>query len=188
MIVRILILTLSLISVCAISLSAQTPSRDSEKGFVPGVPYASSDAENINLTNGNLAFSFPLGSLPQGRGAATAGLFLRYNSKLWKKQIEYIPEEAVEPLDRHSLPAMAMAVGITGARINSWSRHVTTVSTNRCRYVSKVAATLTSTRSIPRRCRYSFPTAASGSSGRQERASLPQFTDDTSISTHRGRY
>jgi RHS repeat-associated protein len=67
---------------------AQKPSRQNETGIVPGMPYASSDIESINLTNGNLNFSFPLGSLPAGRGQATAGLFLKYNSKLWKKHTE----------------------------------------------------------------------------------------------------
>ena len=69
---------------------AQNPTRDQEKGRIPGIPYASSDIESINLTNGNLAFSFPLGTLPSGRGQASASLFLRYNSKLWKKRIENI--------------------------------------------------------------------------------------------------
>lgn len=73
--------------------SAQTPSRDREMGLIPGVPYAVSDAGNINLTNGNLVYSSTLGNLPQGRGSAAAGLFLLYNSKLWKKHIEEIPRQ-----------------------------------------------------------------------------------------------
>ena len=79
-----------LLSLCFGTL-CQNPSRDREKGFVPGVPYAASDVESINLTNGNLTFSFPLASLPPDRGTATGGLFLRYNSKIWGKHIENIP-------------------------------------------------------------------------------------------------
>jgi RHS repeat-associated protein len=87
------ILLLTLVLILGITYAhTQTPSRDSEKGFVPGVPYASSDIENVNLTNGNLGMSFPLGSLPAGRGGASSGLFLRYNSKLWSKHIENITE------------------------------------------------------------------------------------------------
>src|SRR5688572_30182828 len=94
MTIHIVALTIIVVLVSNFSLAAQTPSRDQEKGFVPGVPYAVSDTGNINLTNGNLAYSFPLGSLPQGRGTATAGIFLRYNSKLWKKHVEYITESS----------------------------------------------------------------------------------------------
>ena len=91
MIRSIFAITIFVVLVSALSLSAQTPSRDREKGFIPGVPYAVSETGNINLTNGNLAYSFPLGALPQGRGSAGAGLFLLYNSKLWKKHVEHIP-------------------------------------------------------------------------------------------------
>lgn len=94
MTIHIVALTIIVVLVSNFSIAAQTPSRDQEKGFVPGVPYAVSDTGNINLTNGNLSYSFPLGALPQGRGSATAGLFLLYNSKLWKKHVEYIREQS----------------------------------------------------------------------------------------------
>jgi RHS repeat-associated protein len=87
---KLSLLAVILLGIISLVGKAQNPSRDQEKGFVPGVPYASSDIESVNLTNGNLAFSVPLGSLPKGRGEATSGLFLKYNSKLWKKHIEEI--------------------------------------------------------------------------------------------------
>lgn len=69
--------------ILAPNLLAQ-PSKIVESGIVNGVPYASTDFENINLVNGNLALNFPLASL-QGRGQVSHGYFLRYNSKLWTK-------------------------------------------------------------------------------------------------------
>lgn len=64
------------------SVSAQK-SKIVEGGIVNGVPYASTDFENINLTNGNLNLSFPLASL-QGRGSSGFTYSLHYNSKLWQ--------------------------------------------------------------------------------------------------------
>ncbi len=78
------------LSLLTVSVFGQKPSRKSEMGIVPGMPYASGEIENVNLTNGNLNFSFPLGNLPQGRGQATSGLFIKYNSKLWKKITETV--------------------------------------------------------------------------------------------------
>ena len=70
-----------LIAIVAQNVVAQK-SKIVQSGVVGGVPYASTEFENINLTNGNLNLNFPLASL-QGRGQAGHGYFLRYSSKLW---------------------------------------------------------------------------------------------------------
>ncbi|HEY9401489.1 MAG TPA: hypothetical protein VIQ24_02260, partial [Pyrinomonadaceae bacterium] len=54
-----------------------------ERGFSPGGSYAGSDVETIDQQSGNLMLNVPLGALPAGRGGMSAGLNLRYNSKLW---------------------------------------------------------------------------------------------------------
>ena len=58
------------------------PSKIVQGGVIAGVPYASTDFEDINLTNGALNLHFPLATL-QGRGGVTHGFGLRYSSKLW---------------------------------------------------------------------------------------------------------
>ncbi|MGB2750838.1 MAG: RHS repeat-associated core domain-containing protein [Pyrinomonadaceae bacterium] len=54
-----------------------------DRGFTPGGSYALSDIETIALQSGNLMLNITLASLPPGRGGLSAGLSLRYNSKLW---------------------------------------------------------------------------------------------------------
>ncbi|HEY9284576.1 MAG TPA: hypothetical protein VIP46_14060, partial [Pyrinomonadaceae bacterium] len=54
-----------------------------QRGFAPGGSYHISDFETINTTNANLMLQVPLASLPPGRGGLSAGISLRYNSKLW---------------------------------------------------------------------------------------------------------
>ncbi|QYO65806.1 hypothetical protein [Leptolyngbya sp. 7M] len=54
-----------------------------EGGVISGIPYASTQFEDINLTNGALNLNFPLASL-KGRGSVSHSYALRYNSKLWQ--------------------------------------------------------------------------------------------------------
>ncbi len=54
-----------------------------DRGVSSGKTYAISDIESIGLFGGNLMFNVPLGSLPAGRGGMSAGVNLRYDSKLW---------------------------------------------------------------------------------------------------------
>lgn len=61
--------------------------KDSQQNYHPGIPYSISDIENINLTNGNLMFNFDFGNV-RGRGTATAGFSLKYNSKLYESHVQ----------------------------------------------------------------------------------------------------
>ncbi|HRI05068.1 MAG TPA: RHS repeat-associated core domain-containing protein [Pyrinomonadaceae bacterium] len=67
---------------CAQTALSDTTSAP-DRGFTPGGSYALSDIETIALQSGNLMLNIPLASLPPGRGGLSAGLSLRYNSKLW---------------------------------------------------------------------------------------------------------
>ena len=65
-------------------------------GVVAGVPYASTEFENINLTNGALNLNFPLATL-QGRGGVSHGYQLTYNSKLWQTITNPVSDPYHEP-------------------------------------------------------------------------------------------
>jgi len=69
-----------------------------EGGVISGIPYASTQFEDINLTNGALNLSFPLASL-KGRGSVSHSYALRYNSKLWQTVTNpvYNPNWPVDP-------------------------------------------------------------------------------------------
>ncbi len=67
-----------------------------ESGIISGVSYASTDFENINMTNGALNLNFPLAGL-QGRGQAGHVYTLRYNSKLWSTVTNEIYNPHWEP-------------------------------------------------------------------------------------------
>lgn len=82
---------------CSASLSSYgQKSKLVESGVVNGVPYASTDFEDINLTNGNLNINFPLAGL-QGRGQAGFTYHLRYSSKLWQTITNPIENPFYEP-------------------------------------------------------------------------------------------
>lgn len=78
----------NLVSVTLLSLvlsNAVSTAQDkhAEQNYQPGVPYSISDIESINNTNGNLMFNFGFGMVT-GRGRATQGISLKYNSKLYE--------------------------------------------------------------------------------------------------------
>ena len=62
---------------------SQTATKAPDRGFNPGKSYAISDIESIGQQSGNLMLNLPLGSLPAGRGGMSAGVNIRYNSKMW---------------------------------------------------------------------------------------------------------
>ncbi len=64
----------------------QAQDKHSQQNFQPGIPYAISDIESINTTNGNLMFNFGFGSV-RGRGTAQQGISLKYNSKLYESHV-----------------------------------------------------------------------------------------------------
>jgi|CXWL01.1.fsa_nt_gi RHS repeat-associated protein len=55
-----------------------------------GHAYSAGQFDTVDTTNGSLMVRFPLGNLPAGRGAATAGVSLNYNSKLYRSRIEKV--------------------------------------------------------------------------------------------------
>ena len=65
-------------------------------GVIAGVPYASTEFENINLTNGALNLNFPLATL-QGRGGVSHGYQLTYSSKLWQTITNPVSDPYHEP-------------------------------------------------------------------------------------------
>lgn len=75
--------SIPLIAVVLLVLTQNTTAqqRNPERGFQAGNSYAISDIENINLTNGNLIMTIPLGSVSAGRGAGPGHtVALAYNS------------------------------------------------------------------------------------------------------------
>lgn len=85
-----LLLIILAIGVAGTTTAQQTTSPD--RGSKLGNAYSVSDIETINTTNGNLSISFPLGSLPAGRGSASSGVYLTYNSKLYNQKSEKRPD------------------------------------------------------------------------------------------------
>lgn len=73
----------ALLILLAIQSVFAQPSKIVQGGIIAGIPYASTDFENINLTNGAVNLNFPLASL-QGRGGVSFGYQLTYSSKLWQ--------------------------------------------------------------------------------------------------------
>jgi len=73
---------------CFLAATACAQEKNPQRGFQPGNAYAISDIESINTTNGNLMLHVPLGQLPPGRGSLSAGISLRYNSKLYDSKVQ----------------------------------------------------------------------------------------------------
>lgn len=69
-----------------LALGGYSQDKDSERNYQMGIPYAISDIESINTTNGNLIFNFDFGNA-RGRGTALNGIALKYNSKLYESHV-----------------------------------------------------------------------------------------------------
>jgi len=65
--------------------------KHSQQNLHTGIPYAISDIENINLTNGNLMFNFNFGTV-RGRGSVAMPFALKYNSKLYDTYVMTTPD------------------------------------------------------------------------------------------------
>ena len=109
----IFVFTLALaISTVAQNLDA---GRQQDTGFQSGFSYAPSQFESINTTNGNVLYALPLGNLPAGRGAATAGISLNYNSKIMRTRIETTLDQSnnnVPQLFLGRKPGIRMAIRV----------------------------------------------------------------------------
>lgn len=90
------VLTASFIVTSLSSTSdAQTANLQSPaRGQSVGNAFSMGDFESINMSNGNLTFNFPLGSLPGGRGQSGQNFSLTYNSKLWDLGNEKVLSQA----------------------------------------------------------------------------------------------
>ncbi|HSE64294.1 MAG TPA: hypothetical protein VLG15_11860, partial [Thermoanaerobaculia bacterium] len=67
-------------------LLAQAPLADTQHGFPPNTGIATSGLDHVNLFNGNLAITIPMGpEYPIGPGLSSQ-LRLVYNSQLWRTQ------------------------------------------------------------------------------------------------------
>ena len=87
--IPIVILVLSLLLVGSVfSQTAVIP----DQGIKSNKTYLLSDIETIALQSGNLMFQVPLGGVPAGRGGATAGISLFYNSKIWNGDLVHVDE------------------------------------------------------------------------------------------------
>lgn len=77
-----------LLAICLLILTFTIPlfAQEGESGVGSklGSSYSIGEFDTVNMTNGNLMMKFPLGQLPQGRGQASAGMFLYYNSKIFR--------------------------------------------------------------------------------------------------------
>jgi RHS repeat-associated protein len=56
------------------------------KGFNPSASFAVGDVDNVNLFNGNLVITIPLGQRYPVNGGLSYGLTLVYNSQVWEQQ------------------------------------------------------------------------------------------------------
>jgi RHS repeat-associated protein len=56
------------------------------RGFNPSATFAAGDVDNINLFNGNLVLTLPLGQRYPVNGGLSYGLTLVYNSQVWEQQ------------------------------------------------------------------------------------------------------
>ena len=69
------------------SVQAQSTTTAPERGVSSNKSYSISDIETMGLYSGNLMFNVPLGSLPAGRGGMSAGINLRYDSKIGRAHV-----------------------------------------------------------------------------------------------------
>jgi len=67
----------------ASSASAGVSHPNLERGFEAGKAFAVGDVDNVNLFNGNLVLTIPIGSTYHVGGNLTYGLTLVYNGKAW---------------------------------------------------------------------------------------------------------
>ncbi len=88
-----LLLTLSILANLSV-VRGQTGATQPERGAQIGNAFSRGQFDTVNTTNGNLMLNFSLGSLPPGRGSATVGLSLTYNSKLYDSRVLKIKDEA----------------------------------------------------------------------------------------------
>lgn len=78
-----------IIVLLVLSATALAQKRIPDRGLKPGRPFSQSDVDSINLTNGKVFMSFPLASLPKGRGdSPDFPISLNYNSKIWDMRRE----------------------------------------------------------------------------------------------------
>lgn len=64
-----------------------------DRGVKLGNSFSVGQFDTVNTTTGALMLNFPLASLPAGRGSATNGVSLTYNSKLYRMQSQSNPDQ-----------------------------------------------------------------------------------------------
>jgi RHS repeat-associated protein len=79
-------LGIGLLLTAAATLSAQQHATI-ERGFNPEKVYQTGDVDNVNLLNGNLVLTIPIGPTYSVSGGLSYGLTLTYNSNLWDYEI-----------------------------------------------------------------------------------------------------
>src|SRR5437870_13305886 len=80
-ITTVLLLLLSTIG----AFAAEVEPKD-EKGFTPDRAYHIGDIDSVNVFNGNLVITLPVGSTYPVGGKFSYGMTLSYNSSVWKKE------------------------------------------------------------------------------------------------------
>lgn len=79
-----LLFTASLVALLTIHVAAQNQHKNQERGFSSNGVYSSNgDVDNINLFNGNLTVTIPIGQKYPVNGQLSYGLTLVYNSNAW---------------------------------------------------------------------------------------------------------
>lgn len=81
-----------LLLMLTLATGAQAQHLNQARGFQPNGVYSTNDIDNINLMNGNLTLTIPIGNTYQTSGGFSYSLHLVYNSNLWRT-IEYCPAE-----------------------------------------------------------------------------------------------
>ncbi|HEV2915335.1 MAG TPA: RHS repeat-associated core domain-containing protein [Pyrinomonadaceae bacterium] len=81
-----LAVALALIALISVNLYAQNQHKNQERGFSANSAYASQEIDHINLFNGNLVLTIPIGSRYPVGGQLSYSMTLFYNSNSWTQR------------------------------------------------------------------------------------------------------
>jgi hypothetical protein len=123
------------------------------RGFNPSATFAAGDVDNINLFNGNLVLTIPLGQRYPVNAGLSYGLTLVYNSQAWEHQdynglVQAIPNRTSNAglgwmVSLGRIEGEAATAGIEYSRDGSYLRYNTgmiTAPTGRCRKASELSS------------------------------------------------
>ena len=95
------VLFATLVSILALSLTEETAAEylSKERGLTADTAYTSGDIDHVNLFNGNLSITIPIGQQYPLGPSLSYGLVLSYNSNIW----DYRPYACFDPVNNISV-------------------------------------------------------------------------------------